>query len=73
MPMPRIFRALACAVPVLLASCGGGGGGDISACPSSAASGAVADRMKFAAWAVFIPLWALVVYSTVAHWVFAGG
>ena len=36
-------------------------------------SGAVADRMKFAAWAVFIPLWALLVYSPVAHWVFAGG
>ena len=34
-------------------------------------SGAVADRMKFAAWAVFIPLWALLVYSPVAHWVFA--
>jgi len=36
-------------------------------------SGAVADRMKFAAWAVFIPVWALLVYSPVAHWVFAGG
>ncbi len=36
-------------------------------------SGAVADRMKFAAWALFIPVWALLVYSPVAHWVFAGG
>jgi Amt family ammonium transporter len=36
-------------------------------------SGAVADRMKFKAWAVFIPVWALLVYSPVAHWVFAGG
>ena len=36
-------------------------------------SGAVADRMKFAAWAIFIPVWALLVYSPVAHWVFAGG
>ncbi|MET0912779.1 MAG: ammonium transporter [Acidimicrobiales bacterium] len=36
-------------------------------------SGAVADRLKFAAWAVFIPLWAILVYSPVAHWVFAGG
>ena len=36
-------------------------------------SGAVADRMKFAAWAIFVPVWALLVYSPVAHWVFAGG
>jgi len=36
-------------------------------------SGAVADRMKFAAWAVFIPLWSILVYSPVASWVFGGG
>jgi Amt family ammonium transporter len=36
-------------------------------------SGAVADRMKFSAWAIFVPVWALLVYSPVAHWVFAGG
>jgi Amt family ammonium transporter len=36
-------------------------------------SGAVADRMKFKAWALFIPLWAILVYSPVAHWVFGGG
>jgi Amt family ammonium transporter len=36
-------------------------------------SGSVADRMKFSAWAVFIPVWAILVYSPVAHWVFAGG
>jgi len=36
-------------------------------------SGAVADRLKFSAWAVFVPVWALLVYSPVAHWVFAGG
>lgn len=34
-------------------------------------SGAVADRMKFSAWAVFGAVWALVVYFPVAHWVFA--
>ena len=34
-------------------------------------SGAVADRMKFAAWALFVPLWLTVVYAPVAHWVFA--
>jgi Amt family ammonium transporter len=36
-------------------------------------SGAVADRLKFSAWVVFVPLCALIVYSPVAHWVFAGG
>ncbi|MGO1487761.1 MAG: ammonium transporter [Arachnia sp.] len=34
-------------------------------------SGAVADRMKFSAWAVFAAIWAVVVYFPVAHWVFA--
>ncbi|MGI8806736.1 MAG: ammonium transporter [Acidimicrobiales bacterium] len=34
-------------------------------------TGAVADRMKFAAWAVFVALWLLVVYGPVAHWVFS--
>lgn len=33
-------------------------------------SGAVADRMKFAAWAVFVPLWSLLVYVPVTYWVF---
>ena len=36
-------------------------------------SGAVADRMKFGAWALFISLWLILVYTPVAHWVFAGG
>jgi Amt family ammonium transporter len=34
-------------------------------------SGAVADRAKFGAWAVFVVLWASLVYFPVAHWVFA--
>ncbi|WP_232022174.1 ammonium transporter [Mycobacterium basiliense] len=34
-------------------------------------SGAIADRAKFAAWMVFVPLWAVAVYSVVAHWVWA--
>lgn len=34
-------------------------------------SGAVADRMKFSAWAAFTAIWATVVYFPVAHWVFA--
>ena len=34
-------------------------------------SGAIADRAKFAAWVVFVPVWAIVVYAVVAHWVWA--
>ncbi|KMO74830.1 ammonium transporter [Mycolicibacterium obuense] len=34
-------------------------------------SGAIADRAKFMAWVVFVPLWVIVVYSVVAHWVWA--
>ncbi|MER8187445.1 ammonium transporter [Kitasatospora sp. NPDC094015] len=33
-------------------------------------SGAVADRTKFAGWALFVALWVTVVYFPVAHWVF---
>ena len=32
-------------------------------------SGAIADRAKFAAWMVFVPVWSILVYSVVAHWV----
>ena len=32
-------------------------------------SGAIADRAKFSAWMIFVPVWAVVVYSPVAHWV----
>jgi Amt family ammonium transporter len=34
-------------------------------------SGAVADRMKFSAWLLFIPLWAVIVYFPMAHMVFS--
>jgi Amt family ammonium transporter len=33
-------------------------------------SGAIADRAKFSAWALFLALWVSVVYFPVAHWVF---
>lgn len=33
-------------------------------------SGAVADRMKFAAWAIFVPLWSLIVYVPVVYWIY---
>ncbi|SEG86143.1 ammonium transporter [Actinacidiphila yanglinensis] len=36
-------------------------------------SGAIADRARFSAWVVFVPVWTLAVYVPVAHWVFASG
>lgn len=35
-------------------------------------SGAVADRMKFSAWAVFVPIWSILVYTPVTYWVYTG-
>ncbi|MGV9666792.1 ammonium transporter [Nocardia niigatensis] len=32
-------------------------------------SGAIADRAKFSAWMIFVPVWALIVYAPIAHWV----
>jgi Amt family ammonium transporter len=34
-------------------------------------TGATADRWKFSAFVAFIPLWSLLVYAPVAHWVFS--
>jgi len=34
-------------------------------------SGAVAERMRFAAWAVFVAAWLVLVYAPIAHWVFS--
>ncbi len=34
-------------------------------------SGAVADRMKFSAWVLFVPVWAVIVYFPLAHMVFS--
>ena len=36
-------------------------------------SGAIVERMRFSAYVVFISLWAVVVYSPIAHWVWGGG
>ncbi|MCX5526783.1 ammonium transporter [Streptomyces bobili] len=36
-------------------------------------SGALADRVKFSAWALFITLWVTIVYFPVAHWVWGAG
>ncbi|WP_211238612.1 ammonium transporter [Actinomadura rifamycini] len=32
-------------------------------------SGAIADRAKFGAWVLFIPIWVTLVYLPIAHWV----
>ncbi|MBQ1416053.1 MAG: ammonium transporter, partial [Selenomonas sp.] len=36
-------------------------------------TGAFAERMKFAAFTVFILLWAVFIYNPMAHWVWGGG
>jgi Amt family ammonium transporter len=36
-------------------------------------AGAVAERIKFSAWVIFIAVWSLVVYAPMAHWVWGGG
>jgi len=36
-------------------------------------TGAVAERMKFSAYVLFLGLWSILVYSPVAHWVWGGG
>jgi Amt family ammonium transporter len=36
-------------------------------------TGAIAERMKFKAYAIFAAIWVLVVYSPLAHWVWGGG
>src|SRR4051794_24904857 len=36
-------------------------------------SGAIIGRMRFSAYVTFISLWAIVVYSPIAHWVWGGG
>jgi Amt family ammonium transporter len=34
-------------------------------------TGAIADRMRFGAWAWFLGIWLVLVYAPVAHWVFS--
>jgi Amt family ammonium transporter len=36
-------------------------------------TGAIAERMKFSAYAIFAGAWLLLVYSPLAHWVWGGG
>jgi ammonium transporter, Amt family len=34
-------------------------------------TGATADRLKFAGWAIFVGLWVTIIYAPVAHWIFS--
>ena len=34
-------------------------------------AGAIAERMKFTSWVVFIAIWSVLVYAPMAHWVWA--
>src|SRR5438093_5455303 len=36
-------------------------------------SGAIVERMRFSAYVTFITLWALIVYTPIAHWVWGAG
>ncbi len=36
-------------------------------------TGAVAERMKFKGYVMFMALWSILIYSPVAHWVWGGG
>ena len=36
-------------------------------------SGAIVERMRFSAYLLFLCLWAVVIYSPIAHWVWGGG
>ena len=36
-------------------------------------AGALADRMKFSAFLLFMGAWLLLVYCPIAHWVWGGG
>src|SRR4029453_14903916 len=34
-------------------------------------TGAIADRVRWATWAWFVPIWLVLVYAPIAHWVFS--
>lgn len=35
------------------------------------ATGAVADRLKFAGWALFLAIWSVIIYAPITHWLWA--
>ena len=36
-------------------------------------SGALIERLKFSTWMIFVPVWIVLVYAPIAHWVWGGG
>ncbi len=36
-------------------------------------SGALIERLKFSTWMIFVPIWIVLVYAPIAHWVWGGG
>lgn len=36
-------------------------------------AGGAAERLSFKAWVIFVPIWLLIVYAPIAHWVWGGG
>lgn len=36
-------------------------------------SGAIVERMKFSTWLLFVPIWLVLVYIPIAHWMWGGG
>ena len=47
--------------------------GTFAAITVAIASGAVIERLKFSTWLIFSVIWATVVYTPIAHWVWGGG
>ncbi|WP_457679335.1 ammonium transporter [Thermovibrio sp.] len=47
--------------------------GTFAAITVAIASGGVIERLKFSTWLIFSVIWATLVYSPIAHWVWGGG
>lgn len=50
-----------------------GFGGTFAIITTALISGAIADRAKFSAWMIFVPIWLTLVYAPLAHWVWGDG
>ena len=50
-----------------------GFGGTFAIITTALISGAIADRVKFSAWMIFVPIWLTLVYAPLAHWVWGDG
>src|SRR5688500_11624724 len=47
--------------------------GTVAISTAALISGAIVERMRFGPYLAFLTLWALLIYSPVAHWVWGGG